>query len=96
MVRAAVLKLFIHLECIRILINKKTSAVLHTKQSGQFGKWEWKGRKKKPVPPNAVAFFWPSIVILISSEQDDISPPQNCDYKIKNLKVWEQIAPLKI
>lgn len=29
---------FIHLEWIRVLINKKTSAVLHTEQTGQFGK----------------------------------------------------------
>ena len=35
-VRAAVLKLFIHLECIRILINKKTSEVLHKKQIGHL------------------------------------------------------------
>ena len=37
MVHAEALELLIHLECIRILINK-TSAVLHKEQSGQFGR----------------------------------------------------------
>lgn len=38
MVHAEAPKLLIHLECIRILINKKTSAVLHEEQSRQFGR----------------------------------------------------------
>lgn len=38
MVHAEAPELLIHLECIRILINKKTSAVLHKERSGQFGR----------------------------------------------------------